>query len=82
MVNAQYYGFAERLMANFSRYGPVVDGKFVRNLPDQEFKTGNFYKIPLIVDREAYEGVIFSNETDLGTSQTYETMDVSLCTFS
>jgi hypothetical protein len=58
------------------RYGPVVDGAFIRHLPDQEFKTGNFYKVPLIVDRDASEGVIFSNMTDLGTNQVYETTDV------
>jgi hypothetical protein len=62
------------------RYGPVVDGSFVKNLPSEEFKAGNFYKVPLIVDRDAYEGVIFSNETDLGTNQNYETTDVSFLT--
>ena len=56
-------------------FGPVVDGKFVRKLPDQEFKTGNFYKVPLLVDREAYEGDIFSNMSQ--TSQIAETTDVS-----
>ena len=56
-------------------YGPVVDGSFIRNLPDQEFKTGNFYKVPLLVDREAYEGDIFSNQSQ--TSQVDETIDVS-----
>lgn len=58
-------------------FGPVVDGKFIRRLPDLEFKSGNFYKVPLIVDRDAYEGVIFSNETDDGGTQEYETTDVS-----
>jgi carboxylesterase type B len=60
------------------RYGPVVDGSFIRDLPDQEFKRGNFHKVPLIVDRDAYEGFIFSNQTDLGTNQVYETTDVSI----
>lgn len=58
-------------------YGPVVDGTFIRNLPDQEFKTGNFYKVPLLVDREAYEGYSFSNKSL--TSQMAETTDVSCC---
>lgn len=58
-------------------YGPVVDGKFIRQLPDLEFKSGNFYKVPLIVDRDAYEGAIFSNDTNSGGTQEYETTDVS-----
>ena len=36
-------------------FGPVVDGKFVQMLPDQAFKTGNFYRVPLLTDRDAYE---------------------------
>lgn len=56
-------------------FGPVVDGKFVRKLPDQEFKTGNFYKVPLIVDHDGYEGDIFSNMSQ--TTQIAETTDVS-----
>jgi carboxylesterase type B len=44
-------------------YGPVVDGKFIRALPDVEFKAGNFYKVPLIVDRDQYEGTSFSNRS-------------------
>lgn len=55
-------------------YGPVVDGKFIKDLPDQAFKKGNFYKVPLIIDHDAYEGYIFSNSSQ--TSQVAETMDV------
>jgi carboxylesterase type B len=57
-------------------WGPVVDGKFIRDLPDQEFARGNFYKMPLITNRDAYEGVIFSNKTQ--STQTDETVDVSI----
>jgi carboxylesterase type B len=56
-------------------WGPVIDGVFIRDLPDQEFAKGNFYKVPLITNRDAYEGVIFSNKTQ--TSQVDETTDVS-----
>jgi carboxylesterase type B len=35
--------------------GPVVDGKFVQMLPDQSFKQGNFYRVPLMMDRDIYE---------------------------
>ena len=62
-------------------FGPVVDGKFIRRLPDVEYKTGNFYKVPLIVDRDAYEGYIFSNATDNSGTQEYETSDVSTSQF-
>jgi hypothetical protein len=55
----------------------VVDGTFIRDLPDEEFRLGHFHSVPLLVDHDEYEGVIFSNETDLGSSQTYETSDVS-----
>lgn len=34
-------------------YGPVVDGEFVRDLPDVEFKRGHFYDVPLLVDHDA-----------------------------
>ncbi|KAK4998932.1 hypothetical protein LTR66_001922 [Elasticomyces elasticus] len=57
-------------------YGPVVDGKFIRRLPDQEFKLGNFYKVPLLVDHDAYEGYIFSNMSV--NTQAAETMDAAV----
>jgi hypothetical protein len=44
------------MMANeIIRTGPVVDGKFVQMLPDQSFKQGNFYRVPLMMDRDIYE---------------------------
>lgn len=35
-------------------FGPVVDGKFVQELPSTAFQLGRFYDVPLMVDREAY----------------------------
>ena len=35
-------------------FGPVVDGKFIRELPDVAFKRGHFYDVPLMVDHDAY----------------------------
>jgi len=55
-------------------YGPVVDGTFVKNLPSLEFFSGNFYKVPLLVDHDVYEGFLFTNMST--TSQDYETSDV------
>ncbi|KUI70471.1 Lipase 2 [Cytospora mali] len=54
-------------------FGPVVDGDFIQDLPDVAFKKGDYYKVPLLVDREGYEGVIFSNGSQ--TTQIEETMD-------
>ncbi|KAL1637883.1 hypothetical protein SLS56_000440 [Neofusicoccum ribis] len=54
-------------------FGPVVDGRFIRQLPGNEFKQGNFHRVPILLDRDAYEGHDFSNQsvTTLGE----ETMD-------
>src|SRR5271154_6578329 len=41
-------------------YGPVVDGKFILELPDQAFKSGRFYDVPLLVDHDRYEGLAFT----------------------
>ena len=54
-------------------FGPVVDGNFVQELPSQAFKRGNFYKVPIMLDHDAYEGAIFSNMSQ--TTQAAETMD-------
>lgn len=60
-------------------FGPVVDGEFLQDLPDEAFKKGDYYKVPLLVDREGYEGAIFSNSSQ--TTQIEETIDVSLPLF-
>lgn len=56
-------------------FGPVVDGTFLKELPSEAFKKGHYYKVPLVVDREGYEGLIFSNASQ--TNQVEETLDVS-----
>ncbi|EXJ55528.1 hypothetical protein A1O7_08456 [Cladophialophora yegresii CBS 114405] len=71
VINATYPGPGNAYGVFY--WGPVVDGKFIRDLPDQEFARGNFYKVPLITNRDAYEGVTFSNMTQ--TSQVDETTD-------
>jgi carboxylesterase type B len=57
-------------------YGPVVDGRFLLELPHDAFKAGRFYDVPLIVDRDGYEGVDFTN-TSL-TTQAEETADAEI----
>lgn len=44
------YGFGDYY------FGPSVDGSIIRDLPSNEFRKGNFVKIPLLVDHDAYEG--------------------------
>lgn len=56
-------------------FGPVVDGEFLQSLPDEAFKRGEYYKVPLLVDRDGYEGYSFSNASQ--TNQVEETIDVS-----
>lgn len=34
-------------------FGPVVDGKFITELPNEAFDRGNFYDVPLMVDHDA-----------------------------
>lgn len=34
-------------------FGPVVDGKFIRELPSEAFARGHFYDVPLMVDHDA-----------------------------
>ncbi|KAK3063025.1 hypothetical protein LTS18_002892, partial [Coniosporium uncinatum] len=54
-------------------FGPLVDGDSIQELPSQAFQPGNYYKVPLIVDHDAYEGVVFSNVT--ARTQVETTMD-------
>jgi carboxylesterase type B len=51
-------------------YGPSVDGDVIRDLPSNEWKQGHFAKVPLLVDRDGYEGVYFSNQSALTTEST------------
>ncbi|KZP00029.1 alpha/beta-hydrolase [Calocera viscosa TUFC12733] len=44
-------------------FGPSVDGQIIADLPSNEFKQGHFAKVPLLVNRDGYEGVIFSNRS-------------------
>ncbi|ORY04765.1 Alpha/Beta hydrolase protein [Clohesyomyces aquaticus] len=42
-------------------YGPYVDGHIIRDLPSTSFKNGHFTKVPMLVDRDFYEGASFTN---------------------
>jgi len=41
-------------------FGPVVDGRFIRELPNEAYKNGNFYKVPFMVDHDEWEGFAYS----------------------
>ena len=65
--------YAEKAYAYGSFYfGPYVDGKVIRDLPSREFKAGHFTKVPILTDREGYEGYGFSNQSITTFSQELE----------
>jgi hypothetical protein len=37
-------------------FSPTVDGKIIQELPSKAFAEGHFSEIPVITDRNAYEG--------------------------
>ena len=41
-------------------FGPVVDGKFIRELPNEAYKNGRFYKVAFLVDHNEWEGFAYS----------------------
>jgi carboxylesterase type B len=41
---------------------PIVDGKFIRQLPNEAYKTGQFYKVPLLIDHDEWEGYAYSQQ--------------------
>jgi hypothetical protein len=45
-------------------WGPVVDGINIRDYPRREFERGNFAQVPVLTDRDGYEGLTFT-ETDI-----------------
>lgn len=53
-------------------FGPYVDGKVIKDLPSREFKAGHFTKVPILIDREGYEGYAFSNQSISTLSQETE----------
>ena len=63
-----YYGYGDFY------YGPSVDGNVIRDLPSNEFKQGHFSKVPLLVNRDGYEGAIFTNQSE--TTVLQETADL------
>jgi len=55
------------ILTKMYRYGPLVDGNIIRDLPSREFLAGHFTKIPMLMDHEGYEGFAFTNQS-LNTS--------------
>ena len=40
-------------------FGPYVDGSIIQDLPSNEFNLGHFSKVPLLTNREGYEGYFY-----------------------
>lgn len=55
-------------------FGPSIDYIAIRDLPSNEFKQGHFSKVPLLVDHDGYEGVVFSNRSEMNVQE--ETTDL------
>ncbi|KAK4891690.1 hypothetical protein LTR27_009698 [Elasticomyces elasticus] len=68
--NTQVYGYGDFY------YGPSVDGDVIRDLPSNEFKRGHFTKVPLLTNRDGYEGYNYSPKNQ--TTQEEETADLQL----
>jgi carboxylesterase type B len=50
-------------------YGPYVDGLVIQDLPSREFERGNYVKVPLLTNRETFEGQSFSNRTGMSEEE-------------
>jgi carboxylesterase type B len=63
------YGFGDHY------YGPSVDGSVIRDLPSNEFEQGHFCRVPLLTDRETYEGESssFANDGTISLTHILET---------
>ncbi|KAF6814790.1 triacylglycerol lipase [Colletotrichum musicola] len=44
-------------------YGPTIDGEAVLGSPAEQFRAGNFSKVPVLVDRDMFEGPTFTPVT-------------------
>ncbi|KAL5318370.1 hypothetical protein ACEPPN_013430 [Leptodophora sp. 'Broadleaf-Isolate-01'] len=52
---------AEKFAYGTFYWGPAIDGRIIRDHPIKEFRDGHFTKVPIMVDRDGYEGLLFSN---------------------
>jgi hypothetical protein len=64
------YSWLRRFLLRSGRRWSIYQG----TLPDQAYKYGRFYSVPLLVDRDGYEGYIFT-QPNITTSQAIETVD-------
>jgi carboxylesterase type B len=49
--------------AGYLTLGPVLDGNFIRELPVEAFKKGNFHQVPTLIDHDLLEGYDFTDPT-------------------
>lgn len=68
---SEFYNVQQAVLAETWRYpfgiyyfGPYVDGYYIRNLPSLELQAGHFSKLPLMIDHDTNEGLIFTPRID------------------
>ena len=50
-------------------WGPAVDGHAIPDYPTAAFRDGKFTKVPVLVDRDGFEGVFFTNLSLITTAE-------------
>ncbi|KAI1863342.1 uncharacterized protein JN550_009662 [Neoarthrinium moseri] len=61
---AYFAGYGSRQFGYGDFYwGPVIDGHIIRGHPFSEFRKGHFTKVPTLVTRNGYEGIMFTNQS-------------------
>ena len=62
LANATQQSYVDAYSAGLYGYGdycytPVVDGTFVKDLPSKQLASGNFSRVPILVDTNEFEGM-------------------------
>ncbi|OCL12110.1 alpha/beta-hydrolase [Glonium stellatum] len=67
-ANAAAYAARQFAYGTFY-WGPAVDGAVVPTVPFAAFRAGAFARVPLLVDHDGFEGVVFSNASLTTTAE-------------
>jgi carboxylesterase type B len=67
---------AQELASGLFYWGPTVDGTIIKDFPLNEFDNGHFSKVPLLTDRNEFEGVVFTNFSLTNTDDVIEDLSV------
>lgn len=52
---------AQELASGLFYWGPTIDGVIIQDFPLKEFENGHFSKVPLLTNRNKFEGIMFTN---------------------